>query len=124
MNRAQLARTVVAVDAAGCLATAVAVRALPSVFRTVDPSLRSRSTMACALIGTASLLALGLNQAAPTRRQLSIAALANAAWAVGCAALLPRQRSRVGRALVAGTGVLDAGLGGLQWALRPSPTQL
>jgi len=70
------------------------------------------------------LLALGLTDAAPTRRQLSIAALANAAWAVGCAALLPGRRSLlVGRALVAGTGVLDAGLGRLQWALRPPPTQ-
>lgn len=123
MNRAQFARMVVAVDAIGCLATAVAVRALPSVFRTVDLSLRSRPLVVSALVGTAGVLALGLTGAAPTRRQLSVAALVNAAWAVGCAAQLPGQRSQVGRALVAGTGVLDAGLGSLQWALRPAPTQ-
>jgi hypothetical protein len=120
VDRAQLARMVVAVDAVGCLATSIAVRALPSVFRAVDPSLRSRPAVASALVGTAGVLALGLTGAAPTRRQLSVAALANAAWAVGCVVVLPGQRTATGRALVAGTGMLDAGLGSLQWALRPA----
>ncbi len=119
MTRADAARLILAADALGCGAAAAAVGLVPAVLRPVDRSLRARGPVTLALAATSLVMAFGLRANQPSRRQLTTAASVNAAWVGSCLVALPRQRNRVGAALVVSTALLDAAVGGVQWFLRP-----
>jgi len=119
VNRAGAARLILAADALGCGAAAAAVGLAPAALRPVDPSLRARGPLALTLAATSLVMAFGLRASQPSRRHLTTATSVNAGWVGVCLVALPRQRNRVGAALVASTALLDAAAGGLQWFLRP-----
>jgi hypothetical protein len=120
MRRDEMARAVLALDAAGCAATAIGVGAVDALLRPVDPSLRSRRPIVAALTVTALACASGAARRRPPPAALATAAAINGAWTVACLAGSRGRPSRLGSTLVLATAALDASVGATQWALRGS----
>lgn len=119
MERATGARTILALDAAGCAAVAAVAVSLPAATRRVGCSGRSRWAIISALTVTSVLCANGARRTQPRPVDLTLASALNGAWVATCLIVLPRQEDRLGRLLVATTAACDAIAGSIQWVLRP-----
>ncbi len=117
-RRDELARAVLALDAAGCAATAVGIGAVDAMLRPVDPTLRSRLPLVAALSATAVVCASGAVRRRPPRAALATAAGINGLWTAVCLFGWRSRPSRIGSRLVLATAALDASVGAAQWALR------
>lgn len=106
--------TVLVVDGVGCVAASVLV-SMPAVYRLLDPALKTQGVVRASLLVTGGAFLTGAIVA--PRRTLRFAAVLNAGWVGVWLWALPRQRGAVGRAVVAGTAVLDAAAGLTQWHL-------
>ncbi|MBT0770444.1 hypothetical protein KIH74_15985 [Kineosporia sp. J2-2] len=115
MDRERLGRLVLNTDALGCLGAGAAVSSAPSVYRFVDSSGTSRPFVAAALMLSSRLLRPAAGR--PPGPALRRGALLNLAWVLLCLAVLPKQRTAVGRSLVASTALLDATMAVVQWRL-------
>lgn len=108
------ARKILVVDGLGC-AAAAGLAAIPALYRAVDPRAESRPLVVLGLSATSLVCLLGVRS--PEAPALRTAAAVNAGWVAVCLRVLPRQRSRFGRALVLGTAVVDAAAGYAQLRL-------